>query len=231
MLVFIRGKVSDRKLRLIAVACHRRIWHLLSDRGVCRKTIEFAERFADGLASRNDLHGHAWGKPGSAFSVVLYKAWDAAENSLLVGAGKVQQAVLRMDPEIYKNWEDAFNTAGKDHSLGEAMKIADAASPIEWVAKGKAAWAKEQEAQCKVFREVFGPLPFRSVWLDPSFLTPKVKGVAKATYDDRAFDDLPILADALEEAGCDNDEILSHCRGPGPHVRGCWVVDLLLGKE
>jgi hypothetical protein len=50
-------------------------------------------------------------------------------------------------------------------------------------------------------------------------------------YDDRRFQDLPILVDALEEAGCANVDILGHCRGPGPHARGCWVVDLILGKE
>jgi hypothetical protein len=55
--------------------------------------------------------------------------------------------------------------------------------------------------------------------------------LAQAIYDERAFDHLPVLADALEEAGCANADILAHCRGPGEHVRGCWVVDLLLGKE
>jgi hypothetical protein len=54
--------------------------------------------------------------------------------------------------------------------------------------------------------------------------------LAQAIYDDRTFDHLPILADALEDSGCDNQEMLTHLRGPGPHVRGCWVVDLLLGK-
>jgi hypothetical protein len=58
-----------------------------------------------------------------------------------------------------------------------------------------------------------------------------VKKLAAAIYDDTAFDRLPILADALEEAGCHDAEILAHCRGPGPHVRGCWVIDLLIGKE
>ena len=55
--------------------------------------------------------------------------------------------------------------------------------------------------------------------------------LAQTINADRAFDRLPILADALEEAGCTDADMLQHCRGPGPHVRGCWVVDLLLGKE
>ena len=54
--------------------------------------------------------------------------------------------------------------------------------------------------------------------------------IAQTIYDHRTFADLPILADALEEAGCDNADILTHCRSSGEHVRGCWVVDLLLGK-
>jgi len=60
--------------------------------------------------------------------------------------------------------------------------------------------------------------------------TPAVLHLAQAIYDDRAFDQLPILADALQEAGCTSREVLDHCRSPGPHVRGCWVVDLILGK-
>ena len=55
--------------------------------------------------------------------------------------------------------------------------------------------------------------------------------IAQGIYDERAFDRLPILADALEDAGCDNADILAHLRSPGPHVRGCWAVDLILGKK
>ena len=73
--------------------------------------------------------------------------------------------------------------------------------------------------------------PFRPVTLNPAWLTPKVTTLAQTIYNDRAFDKLPELADALQEAGCDHQDLLSHCRGPGPHVKGCWVVDLLLGKE
>jgi len=65
---------------------------------------------------------------------------------------------------------------------------------------------------------------------DPAWLTPTVASLARGIYTDRAFDRLPILADALQDAGCDSADILGHCRGPGPHVRGCWVVDLVLGK-
>ncbi|MCE9530621.1 MAG: hypothetical protein K8T89_05755 [Planctomycetes bacterium] len=79
-------------------------------------------------------------------------------------------------------------------------------------------------------REIFGN-PFRPVTIDPRWQTSNVIDLATAIYTDRAFDRMPILADALMDAGCDNDEIIHHCRGDGPHVRGCWVVDLILGKE
>jgi hypothetical protein len=79
-------------------------------------------------------------------------------------------------------------------------------------------------------RDIFGN-PFRPITLDPSWLTATVTSLAQAIYEERAFDRLPVLADALEDAGCANAEILSHCRQPGEHVRGCWVVDLILSKD
>lgn len=80
-----------------------------------------------------------------------------------------------------------------------------------------------------LLRDIVGN-PFRPIALDPAWLTTTVHSLAQTVYDERAFDRLPVLADALEDAGCANHELLSHCRGPGSHVRGCWVVDLLLGK-
>ncbi|MDB5310243.1 MAG: hypothetical protein JWO38_4445 [Gemmataceae bacterium] len=80
-------------------------------------------------------------------------------------------------------------------------------------------------------RCIFGPLPFRPVSPGPSWLTSPVVALAEGISADRAYDRLPLLADALQEAGCENDDILAHCREPGAHVRGCWVVDLVLGKE
>lgn len=78
--------------------------------------------------------------------------------------------------------------------------------------------------------DIFGN-PFRPVSADPRWLTSNVVDLAAAIYKDHAFDRLAILSDALQDAGCDDDQILAHCRSDGPHVRGCWVVDLLLGKE
>ncbi len=90
-----------------------------------------------------------------------------------------------------------------------------------------------ERIQLPFVRDVFGN-PFQKVRIDSVWLAwndATVPRIAQAIYDERAFDRLPILADALEDAGCDNADLLAHCRGDGPHVRGCWVVDLLLGKS
>jgi hypothetical protein len=90
---------------------------------------------------------------------------------------------------------------------------------------------QEKAEQAALVRDIFGN-PFRPVALDASWLTPTVVQLARGIYDERAFDRLPILADALQDAGCDNDDVLNHCRDPkGAHVRGCWVVDLVLSKS
>jgi hypothetical protein len=88
----------------------------------------------------------------------------------------------------------------------------------------------EAAVQANLLRELFGPFPFSPVILNPSWLTSTVLALARGIYQEKAFDRMPILADALQDAGCDNEEILNHCRQQGEHVRGCWVVDLLLNK-
>jgi hypothetical protein len=95
--------------------------------------------------------------------------------------------------------------------------------------------------QASILRDLFGPLPFRPVPIDPAWLTRKdgtVRRLAEATYSERSLPAghldaarLGVLADALEDAGCSDADILNHCRAPGVHVRGCWVIDLVLGKE
>ncbi len=81
-----------------------------------------------------------------------------------------------------------------------------------------------------LFRDVFGN-PFQPVTFSQEWRTDTAVILARQMYDAREFSAMPILADALQDAGCDNEDVLNHCRGPGPHVRGCWVVDLVLGKE
>ncbi len=80
-----------------------------------------------------------------------------------------------------------------------------------------------------LLRDIFGN-PFRPVAFDAAWRTSTAVALAQGMYESRDFGAMPILADALQDAGCDSDDILTHCRGDGPHVRGCWVVDLVLGK-
>ena len=97
-------------------------------------------------------------------------------------------------------------------------------------ARGPSAFPQLQGQLIDLLHEVFGN-PFSPARVDPAWLSSDVVALARIAYDGPAFDHLPILADALEDAGCTDAAILDHCRGPGPHVRGCWVVDLLLGKQ
>ncbi len=88
----------------------------------------------------------------------------------------------------------------------------------------------EEAAHVALFRDVFGN-PFHRLALKRSWRTAAVVALAQTMYDDRRFDEMPLLADALEEAGCTEAAILKHCREPGEHVRGCWVIDLILDKN
>jgi len=88
---------------------------------------------------------------------------------------------------------------------------------------------KERVQQARFLKEITGN-PFRPIAIDPQWLTSDVLALARGIYEDRAFDRMPILGDALQDAGCENADILDHCRDPnGVHVRGCWVVDCVLG--
>jgi hypothetical protein len=88
--------------------------------------------------------------------------------------------------------------------------------------------ARQADLLRDIVRAPFHPLHFRAAWRTQ--LDGVSVRVGQTIYDEQAFDQLPVLADALMDAGCDCDEILDHLRGPGPHVRGCWVLDCLLSK-
>jgi hypothetical protein len=87
-----------------------------------------------------------------------------------------------------------------------------------------------RHVQAAIVRDIFGN-PFRPVAFDPRWRTADVLGLAHGIYDGRAFDRMPLLADALMDAGCADEQVIGHCRSEGPHVRGCWVVDLILSKD
>jgi hypothetical protein len=92
-------------------------------------------------------------------------------------------------------------------------------------------YRREREAEAGVVREIFGN-PFRAAAFPPEWRTDTAVALARQMYEGREFGAMPILADALQDAGCDNPDILDHCRDIAQvHVRGCWVMDLVLGKE
>jgi hypothetical protein len=208
MLRFVREKVSERTLRLFACACCRRIWDRITEDS-SRRAVRISELYADGRAPFKELHA-AFVAADKIFSNSLHhvRNWHANDAARLA-------AHLEM--------------RGLSDGTATAAAMAGASGGGDYWKQ----YAGEKGHQCILLREIFGN-PFRSVEVDPSWLAWNsgiVPKLAHAIYEDRTFDRLPILADALEEAGCDNADILSHLRGPEPHVRGCWVVDLILGKE
>jgi hypothetical protein len=104
-------------------------------------------------------------------------------------------------------------------------------APSPWDRERTALWVRETSEQANLVRDIFGN-PFRPVSFDAEWRTSTAVLLAKQMYDSRDFSTMPILADALQDAGCDNADILTHCRDANQvHARGCWVVDLVLGKE
>lgn len=218
---------SDRKLRLFACACYYRVSHLLPDERA-RVAVEVAEQFADGLLpheERERAEAHVR-QP----LLALEEQWRAsrgAERQMLMPTN----AALALGGVIL--WREAekaaYYAASNAHlSVAELENPSAASSSSEVYARQKA----EEQAQAEVVRCIFGN-PFRPITIDPASLTwqdATVVKLAEAIYQERAFDRMPILADSLEEAGCTDADILGHCRQPGSHTRGCWVVDLILGK-
>ena len=118
-------------------------------------------------------------------------------------------------------------------NIAEALAWSAGEVPQVWDEAAAKTYHAVLIRECALLRDIVGN-PFRPVTLDPAWLRWNdgcVPKIAQSIYEERRFGELPILADALEDAGCDNADILAHCRGPEPHVRGCWAVDAILGKE
>ena len=210
LLKHLHSRTRERKRRLYAVACCRRVWqHFRGPQ--CHACLEVAEQFADGAA---DVHtvSAAEEKAMAAYSLCR----DAGDEPSTAAADAVYGATC-----TDVGWDIA------DFARNSALTAAVAGVAR---AEAKVARAAEAAAQLALLHCVFGN-PFRSQSADPQWLTATVRQLAAGIYDEKAFDRMPILADALQDAGCEEELLLSHCRGPGPHVRGCWVVDLMLGKQ
>jgi hypothetical protein len=200
MLGYLESRSTSRKLRLFAVACWRRIWHLLPDERL-RRYVDVLEGDADRLVSRR----------------VLATAFEAARQAL-DGPWAFKPAYGRevvVSRRLVQRW-------GRKEALPMAREAMLAArEAADWI--GAWAVAADGKGQCDLFREIFGN-PFAVP--PPRPFPDAVVSLAKACYDgDR--DVYPILADALDELG--EAHAAAHCRAPG-HVKGCHVVDWVLGK-
>jgi hypothetical protein len=218
MLQYLTGKASDRKLRLFSVACCYRMIEEMRVNRACQKLIEVVERFADGGATVKDIEDAfndlAQCGDGSWISACYW----LGGSETFAGASWVSEAF-----DVHR----AQQVAGfATHGLAELLLRN--ASEIERSHAIKRIRAAESRDQTDLISDIF---PFRPITLSPSWLTSTVLALANGIYSEKAFDRMPILADALQDAGCDNAEILDHCRGTGEHVRGCWLVDLLLGRQ
>ena len=201
---------GERKFLLFAAACCRRVWGHLDERS--RRAVEVLESHADGdevdLATARKLIEEALRSPSAGYGPFAPRA-----------------ALQR----------------GKPHVRAQEASVWAARLPAIQVSTNgvngdQKTFEGERRAQCELFRDIFGN-PFRPISLDPAWLTPNVVALAQAIYGERdlpsgQFDRtrLAVLTDALLDAGCDNADVLAHCRSEGPHVRGCWVIDLILGK-
>jgi hypothetical protein len=210
MLKHWEAKASSRKSRLLACAFCRQRWDFLRD-DASRSAVEIAERYADKLATKRAL----------------------------IAARKAARAVVMAIDEPY--WElraahAALNAVEEREGFvfGAAVNISGA---VVCNNTTQDKYEVTKATQSALLRDVMGN-PFCPVRLDSSLVTPGALSLAQAAYAERALPSghldlsrLAVLSDALEEAGCTDAAILSHLRSAGPHVRGCWALDLILGRN
>lgn len=251
MLDYIAGAVTDRKYRLFAVACCRRVEHLLADPRVT-KALEAAEAFADGDAVEADLETSS-----NAIAPVCrglrsrarkgHKSGDRGRIDLLSVEESAAEAVATIcftGPQRYQGFRDSTRltarAAAGDRAWDEDeffnLCLQDHPDPGKHnlTTEGRAflqAVVEEHAIQCEFLRDIVGN-PFRPVAPEQTWLTNEVISLARTMYESRNFKAMPQLANALQDAGCNDDSILSHCRCKRtPHVRGCCVLDLILNKD
>jgi hypothetical protein len=224
MLEFLRGKASDRKLRLLACAYCRRAWGSLAwgsePEEMLTKAVAVAEFFADGLVPNKKLGKARSNLSKLALARRLLALWFRHD-----GRHSPDELAHYEQQSVAADWVlFAFRSTV---ALDELMRVVRPDGP-------------GQEGLVGSLRCLFGS-PFRRAALEPSWLAwndGTVVRLAHSAYEERSLPEgtlnlvrLAVLADALEDAGCADPNILAHLRGPRPHVRGCWVVDLLLSMS
>jgi hypothetical protein len=243
MLRFLKWSPKHRKSLLFAVACCRRLGDLLVDPR-SRSVLGVLEAFADRNVSSREVK--------VARKAAHAAATDVDRPRVAMDRLHYGRAAESETPEFRERYRivgqqhhgafavaaalDCHNSDGTDYTetpVHVAMRCQNAlgvAGDEEDAFGVDAGRRGESVYQAALLRDIFGN-PFRPVAIDRAWLTTDVLALARGCYDDRAFDRMPILADALQDAGCDHEELLVHCRDTNHvHVRGCWVVDLLLGK-
>ena len=229
----VRGRVSHRKLRLLAVACCRRHEDLIQAKrsAPLRRRLELAESYAEGAATPADLSAtfppeergrrRMLPTPLNTIRWAIYTlGWPDAEqpnHALDEATGEFVRRPWR--PGEY----------AEHYTIRPLLHAAHAASRRRRD-DFRAAMDRESAAQADLVRCII-PGPVRPVAFSPDWRTPTAAALARGMYDARDFATAPVLADALEDAGCTDPAVLDHLRGPGPHARGCWPVDLVLARE
>lgn len=219
--------ISDRKLRLFAVACCRNVWYLLTDNAKCGKCDRGEVCFMDAP----DVRGTCSNCHGTGRSSRSRHAVEVAER---YADGEIEFNVFANSIEY------AGDISQGCCGLSSAQQVSYVGRMIEELNRRVVPMAPVAALLRDIcgnpFRPVRLPLKWVKIKDDPEYdaicywFTPTVVALANRIYTDRDFDLTPMLADALAEAGCDSEEMLRHLREP-MHVRGCWALDLLLGKE
>jgi hypothetical protein len=197
-----RGNSTARKRAFFGASCCRLVWPFIVVDERCRRSIELLETQFDLNSDESDI--------------------DNLGEEIAQG---VRDAARHPEPDTPLLQAVAANMVYDAGGDCETMIRHLLFSFDEW---GDPAERGRHAAH--LLREIVGN-PFRPVAFSPEWRTSTAVALAQQMYDSRDFALMPILGDALQDAGCDSDDILDHCRGAGPHVRGCWVVDLVLGKE
>lgn len=245
MLAFLQGTglSSPRKLRLYACACGRRLWNLLNP--ACREALDVAAKVADDTAlqdrlsyARNIIQKELADGPLEHFveaaedfaCTFYYHAARGREEAVRAVGAAVADDLLSVSPQDGAAYwaRRALAQAAIAAALSGAWEEREPVSQAHQA--GEAVERREQARQVRLLHDVFGnPLSAQPRYV-ATWRTPAVQGLAQRIYEDRSFERVPELAIALQEAGCADAEVLGHLRAEGPHARGCWVVDLLLGK-